>query len=141
MKETTVMKTMNSEIKKVVNRVKTAQERLNQFVQGQEWVDEARRYAEKQRHEVKKLLTSDLGKVRTFIEKERKELEKFQKQIPGEVKKFRTLIAGQRKELTKLLARLSKANAGKKAAPKKARKTTTTGKKKSASGSSASAGA
>jgi hypothetical protein len=59
---------------------------------------------------VKKLLSSDLGKVKSFIERERKELERFQKQIPGEVKKFKKLITQQRKDLEKVLGSLGALN-------------------------------
>jgi hypothetical protein len=104
------MKTnMNAEIKKIVLKAKTAQEKLQVLLKSQDWVEEARRYAEKQGKEVRKLLTSDVGKVKTFLEKERAELERFQKQIPGEVKKLRTFVKGQRKELGKLLANVRKA--------------------------------
>ena len=34
-----------------------------------------------------------------FIERERKELERFQKQLPGEVKKIRAFMTEQRREL------------------------------------------
>jgi len=94
---------MNAELKKIVSRVKTAQTRLQTVLNKQDWMEEARKYAEKQGTEVKKLLSSDLGKVKTFIERERKELERFQKQIPGEVKKFRKLLMQQRKDLEKML--------------------------------------
>ena len=52
---------------------------------------------------MRKLLTADLGKVKTFLERERKDLERFQRQIPGEVKKLRDFVKGQRRELEKLL--------------------------------------
>jgi hypothetical protein len=101
---------VNEDIKKVLGRVKEAQSTLQTYLKKQVWVEEARKYAEKQGKEVRKLLSSDLGKVKTFIEKERKELEKFQKQLPGEVAKLRTFVKGQRKELQKLLIRVGKAN-------------------------------
>lgn len=112
---------MNPELKKIVSRMKTAQKKLEVMLDQQDWMEEARKYAEKQGSEVKKLLSSDFGKVKTFIERERKELERFQKQIPGEVKKFKTLLAGQRKELEKALKKLGAAKAkGFKKAAKKA---------------------
>ena len=101
---------MNGELKKVVNRVKTAQESLQAVLKNQKWMEDARRYAERQGKEVKKLLSSDLGKVRTFIERERKELDRFQRQIPGEVKKLRAFVEGQRKELEKLLKNVRAVN-------------------------------
>lgn len=127
---------MNPELKKIVSRVKTAQKKLEVMLDQQDWMEEARKYAEKQGNEVKKLLTSDFGKVKTFIERERKELERFQKQIPGEVKKFKTLLQGQRKELEKALKKLGAAKAKSfKGTPKKATGT----KKKSSKAASTSA--
>jgi hypothetical protein len=105
---------MNGELKKILGRVKEAQGQLQSMLKDKTWVEEARKYAEKQGKEVKKLLDSDVAKVKTFIERERKELEKFQKQIPGEVKKFRKFVDGQRKELEKLLRRVNGVKAGKK---------------------------
>ncbi len=104
---------MNTDLKKIVSRVKAAQTRLQSMLNNQDWpgyMEEARKYAEKQGSEVKKLLSSDLGKVKTFIERERKELERFQKQIPGEVKKFRKLLTQQRKDLESVLGSLGALN-------------------------------
>lgn len=109
---------MNTDLKKIVSRVKDAQKKLQTVLKNQDWMEEARHYAEKQGNEVKKLLSSDLGKVKTFLERERKELERFQKQIPGEVKKFRTLLMRQRKDLEKMLSSLG-TMAKKKAGAKK----------------------
>src|SRR6185295_8090510 len=99
---------VKADIKKVVTRVKAAQQTLHTYLQKQRLVEEARKYAEKQGKEVRKLFGGDLAKVKTFLEKERKELEKFQKQLPEEVKKLRTFVSGQRKELQKLLIRVGK---------------------------------
>jgi len=105
------MNKMNAELKKVVGRVKTAQAQLQTLLKDKSWLDEARKYAERQGKEVKKLLSGDVSKVKTFIERERKELERFQKQIPGEVQKLRKFVDGQRKELEKLLKTVRKAKA------------------------------
>lgn len=102
---------LNAEFKKVVGKVRSAQEKFQALLKNQDWVDEARQYAERQGQEVKKLLSADVDKVKAFIEKERKELERFQKEIPGEVKKLKNLIQGQRKELEKLLATVRKTGA------------------------------
>lgn len=114
------MNKMNAELKKVVSRVKTAQTQLQALLKDKTWMEEARKYAERQGKEVKKLLAGDVSKVKTFIEKERKELERFQKQIPGEVDKLRKFVDGQRKELEKLLktVRKAKANGRNGSAPK-----------------------
>lgn len=116
---------MNSELKKVVDRVVTAQSQLQAMLKDKTWVEEARKYAEKQSKEVKKLLKADVSKVKTFIERERKELERFQKQIPGEVKKIRKFVDGQKKELEKLLTSVRRTGA----TGSRTRKSTTSRKK------------
>lgn len=134
---------MNTELGKVVENLKAAQGRLQNLVKNKGWIDEARKYAEKQGKEVKKLLSADVGKVRTFLERERKELERFQKSLPGEVNKLRKLVVSQRKEFESLLKKVKKATkkggkVSKKAAPhKKVAKVTKKGK--SSAGASASA--
>lgn len=117
---------VNTEIKKVVSRVKTAQAQLQTLVKSQDWVDEARKYADRQRREVRKLLNGDVTLVKNFLERERKELEKIQKRIPGEVDKFRKFVKVQRKELEKLLQTVRKASANGNGRAK----TRSTGKKK-----------
>jgi hypothetical protein len=99
---------VSADFKKVISRVKQVQGKLQTLLERTDWVDEARKYAEVQGKEVKKLLSGDLAKVKNFIERERKELERFQKEIPGEVKKFKGFIEGQRKELEKLLSNVRK---------------------------------
>ena len=103
------MKKVNTEVKKVVERAKNAQSKLQGILKSQDWIEEARKYAEKQGKEVKKLLNADAVKVKSFLEKERKELERFQKEIPGEVKKLRAFVKTQRKELDKLIKNLRRA--------------------------------
>src|SRR4051812_30060237 len=102
------MAKMNDDLKKVVGRVKAAQKSLQTFFKSQDWVEEARKYAERQGKEVRKLFSSDLTKVKSFLEKERRELERLQKQLPGEVEKLRSFVQGQRRELKKLLVRVRK---------------------------------
>ena len=104
-----LMKAKNAEVKKVVDRAKKAQSKLHTMLQNQDWIEDARKYAEKQGKEVKKLLSSDVSRLKTFLEKERKELERFQKEIPGEVKKLRGFVKTQKKELEKLLKNLRRA--------------------------------
>jgi hypothetical protein len=136
------MNKMNAEIKKVVGRVKAAQAQLQTLLKDKTWIDEAKKYADRQGKEVKKLLAGDVSKVKTFIERERKELERFQKQIPGEVQKLRKFVDGQRKELEKLLKNVRKVKAsGPKAgkASNGAGKAKKSGAKKSESSASPSA--
>ena len=102
------MKSMNSEIKKVVERVKEAQVQLQGLVKSHDWVEEARKYAERQGKEVKKLFAPDVEKMKSFLEREKKELERFQKQIPSEVKKFKKFVNMQKKEFEKLLSNVRK---------------------------------
>ena len=111
---------MNAEIKKVVSRVKEVQTQLQGLIKSQDWVEEARKYAERQGKEVKKLFAPDVEKIMDFLERERKELEKIQKQIPGEVKKFRKFMTMQKKEFEKLLSNVRSLP---KAAPSKGKKT------------------
>lgn len=99
---------MNTELKRMMDRIKDAQKRLQKIVKDQDWVGEARRYAEKHGVEMRRLFSTDMDKVKIFLERERKELERVQKQIPGEVKKFRDLLAAQRVEFEKLIRNLSK---------------------------------
>ena len=130
------MKAMNSEFKKVVTRVKAAQSQLQVMLKDAAWVEDARKYAERQGKEVKKLIKGDVSKMKTFLERERKELNKFQKQIPSEVKKLRKFVTIQKKEFEKLLAGMrnmkfaapKKVKSGAKKATKKA-----SSKKKTAS--------
>jgi dsDNA-specific endonuclease/ATPase MutS2 len=129
-----VMK-MNGDLKKLVGKVKATQKRLQEALQDTTWIEDARQFAKKQGKEVKTLITSDLDKVKSFLEKERKELEKFQKQIPGEVKKLRTFVKAQRQDLEKLLAPVGRT--AKKPAPKKK----ASAKKKSSAKTSSTASA
>lgn len=135
-----IMKAMNSEIKKVVTKVKEAQVQLQSLVKDYDWVGEARKYAERQGKEMKKLFAPDVRKMKDFLERERKELERFQKQIPGEVKKIQKFVNLQKKELEKVLANVRKmSQAGSKGSKGGAKKTKstkkagTTGTKKKAS--------
>jgi hypothetical protein len=102
---------MRDTVKKVVTRVKAAQGRLQTVLKNQDWVEDARKFAEREGKEVRKLLAGDVSRVKTFLERERKELEKIQKQIPGEVKKVRDYVQKQGKELEKLLSNVKKASA------------------------------
>ena len=135
------MKAMNSEIKKVFDRVKDVQGQLQTLVNGQDWIEEARKYAKRQGKEVKKLFGPDVQKMKKFLETERKALLRFQKQIPGEVKKLNKYLTHQRKEFEKLLTQVSKMTVAKKSARKKASVSTKTKKSASPSKKRASAGA
>jgi dsDNA-specific endonuclease/ATPase MutS2 len=98
-------------------------ERINTLIKDN-WMDEARKFAERQGREVRKLIQSDLHRVRSFVEREKRDLEKLQKQIPGELNRWKKALEGQKKELTQLLN---------KAGPRGAAKAKASGKKKVAS--------
>ncbi len=139
------MKSVNSEIQKVVTRVKEAQVQLQSLIKSHDWIEEARKYAERQGKEVKKLFGPDVEKMKVFLEKERKELEKFQKQIPGEVKKFRKFVNLQKKEFEKLLTNVRKMSNGQSSGSKsggakkaKVKKTKAAAPKKKSAASAAS---
>lgn len=97
---------LNTELKKLVGRVQVARSRFQTLLNDRTWVDEARRYADRSKAEVQKLLEGDVTKVRAFLDREKRELERFQRQIPNEVKKFRRLMHGRRKELEQLVKTL-----------------------------------
>jgi hypothetical protein len=127
------MKT-NAELKRILDRVKTAQKKLHNLLKDQTWVEEARKYAEGQRREVKKLFAGDVSKVKAFIERNQKELERFQKDIPGEVDKLKKYVRAQRSELEKLLKNVRRAaKTGRPAKPAGAKRKST---RKSTSSSS-----
>ena len=102
------MKPIKSEIKLMVGKVKKAQSQFQDLLKSHDWVEEAREYAERQGKEIKTLFAGDVEKMKSFLEKERKELEKFQKQIPSEVKKFKKFIGSQKKDFEKLLKNVKK---------------------------------
>jgi DNA anti-recombination protein RmuC len=132
------MKPINVEIKKVVNRVKEAQVQLQKMVKSHDWIDDARHYAERQGKEVKKLFTSDVEKLKAFLERERKELESFQKHLPSEMKKIRKFVNVQKKEFGKLLLSIRKITAesvGTAAKARKLKKSTKPKKSSSTTGS------
>ena len=101
---------MNEEIKKVVGQLKQAQVKLQKTLKGTDWVGEVKKYADSQGKELKKILSGDVQKVKTFVEKEKKILEGFQKQIPGEVEKLKTFVHKQRREVEKMLRLVKRAS-------------------------------
>lgn len=108
------IKGMNAELKKVLDRVKGARSQIQNLIQDKAWVVEAKKYAEKQGKEVKRLIDTDVALLKKFLEKEKTELEKIQKQIPEEVAKIKKFVASQKQELQTLLTSV-KAKAGTKA--------------------------
>jgi hypothetical protein len=97
------IKDVNSELKKVLARVKTAQGQIQTLLKDKSWMDEAKKYAERQGKEAKKLINADVAKLKAFVEREKKELAKLQAQVPGEVAKIKKFVDSQKKELGSLL--------------------------------------
>jgi antitoxin component HigA of HigAB toxin-antitoxin module len=106
-------------VKKILDRVKSARTQVESLLKDRSWIDQAKRVATKQGQEAKRILDSDIVKLKTFLEKERKELEKLQGQIPGEVQKIKKFMDQQKQELAKLLGTV-KTVAEKKASKAKA---------------------
>ena len=82
------MGAVNNEVKKIISRAKKVQGKLQEVLKNQDWVEEAKKYADKQKKEVKKLLNTDTAKLKAFLERERKHLERLQNQLPGEIAKW-----------------------------------------------------
>jgi hypothetical protein len=97
------MPTPRIDVQKILGRLKEARIQIETLLKDRSWVEEAKKAAEKQGQEVKKLLDTDVAKLKAFLEKEKKELEKLQASIPGEVEKLKKFVDDQKKELTKLL--------------------------------------
>ncbi|MBC7385771.1 MAG: hypothetical protein H7301_06375 [Cryobacterium sp.] len=107
------MSAAKTNAKKILERVRNARSQLESFLKDRSWIEEAKKIAEKQGNEVKKLIDTDVAKLRVFLEKEKKELEKLQAQIPGEVTKIKKFVEAQKKELSGLLTS-AKSGKGKK---------------------------
>jgi hypothetical protein len=127
---------LNAEVKKVVGQLKTAQKKFQQVINNKNLVEDLRGYAEKQGKELKKLLSADVSKVKTFIERERKELDKLQKQLPGELQKIGKFLGDQRKEFEKVIKQASRQVAAKKGGKTASKKKAAAPKKKATSKSS-----
>lgn len=118
------MKQLNQEFKKVMEQLRTAQSQIQSMIKNKDLVEEAKKFANQQGAEVKKLVEGDIKKIKRFIDKKKPEIKKLQKTIPAEVKKLQTFVNTQKSEIEKLLKkarRLSKLS--KKTAPAKKRPT------------------
>jgi len=91
------------DVQKIIGRLKEARTQIETLIKDRSWMEEAKKVAEKQGQEVKKILDGDVAKLKAFLEKEKKELEKLQASIPGEVEKLKKFVDTQKQELTKLL--------------------------------------
>ncbi len=70
----------------------------------------AKKYADKGQSEIKTRLTDDFAKIQKLIDKERKDLEALQRQIPKEMNKLSKFLVKQTKEVQKVLTTLSTKN-------------------------------
>jgi len=91
------------DVKKLYMKVRQAQTQFRTILQDGSWMDDAKKYVERQGAEMQKLIHGDLEKLRTFVEHERRELNRIQKEFPKEVTRWKKYLASQRKELEKLL--------------------------------------
>ena len=87
--------TIEADLKKVMARVKSVHSEIKGLLKQTKWVDEARKNAKSQGREVMEMFAGDIDRVRGFLERERRELERFHKQLPEEVEKFRKFVRGQ----------------------------------------------
>ncbi len=113
---------MKNDFASLIGKVKEAQSRLKDVLEDTSWVEDARKYAEQQSKDIKKLVKADVNHVKKFLETERKELDKFQKMIPGEVEKFKKFVDCQKKEFDRLLDNIRQVHAGEEAPKAKAAK-------------------
>jgi hypothetical protein len=93
-----------NKFKDVVGQLKTKQKQLQHLV-SKDTLKEAKKYAETSSKELKNMLknNTDVKKVKSFIEKEAKEIHKLQKAIPTELAKFSKFVETQKKEFEKIL--------------------------------------
>ncbi len=116
------MKSLGLDLKKLVKQVRDLQEQMQDLIQSQDWIEEAKKYAHGKSKKAQKRFGSDFEKLKVFLESERKELERLQKKIPTEVKKIKAFVESQKQEFEKVLG-LFRASVGtqakKESAPKK----------------------
>ncbi len=123
-------KKIQSELHKVLGKVKNAQNKLHEVLSHQPVLDEARKYAKHQSKEVKKLFAGDVTKILQFVEKEKKQLERLSGSLPEEIKKVKAFVSAQKKELTALLKSMRTLKPAKKAKKKSSKKSVTKKSKK-----------
>lgn len=99
------------DLKAIVSKAKGAQKKIQAVLNNQAWLDEARLLAERQKKELSKLISGDVTKVKSFVEQERKALEKLQKEIPSDLTRYKTFFSTQKAEYQKLLKSLTQVQA------------------------------
>lgn len=106
---------IESELKKVFQQIKRTKGQIQGMIKDGSLLEEAKKYAETQGKEVKKLIRGDLTKVRGFLEKEKKELKQFQtkldklqKNLPSEIRKLRAYMDGQLIEAERFVRKMKR---------------------------------
>jgi len=80
------------------------------MINRKELLKEAQNFADRQRREFKKIIKTDAARLKTYLEKERREIQKLQTRLPGEIKKIRQYAETQRRELDKLIKKVKTAS-------------------------------
>lgn len=106
------MGTIDTEVKRIVGRLRAAQGQVRTLLKDRSWIDDARKYAERRQGELTRLVRADVEKVRAFLVREKKEVEKLQRRLPREIEKVRKYVRAQRGEFEKLLKQLKTSAAG-----------------------------
>src|SRR5689334_8001530 len=117
-----ILNAVNQEVGNLMKQLKMAQKQVQEMLKTKDIVNQAKKYANTQSAEVRKVLASDAKVVKAFLEKEKCELSEFQKQINTDVKKLSAFVLSQRKDFEKLIRDLSKKKVTKTALPKAKKK-------------------
>lgn len=126
------MTKISVDLKNILRKIKGVQVQFKKTFDGKSVAVEAKKYADRQSKDLKKLINQDIEKVRSFLEDQKSEVERFQKQIPAEVKKWSQYLTSQRKELESILRTVSSGTAPKKkgSSKPKAKKSASPAKKR-----------
>lgn len=125
---------MASDLNNLLNRVRDLQTMLEAKLEESVLMRDLKKYAASQQKVLKKKINSsaDIKKVVTYVEKQRKHLDKVAKNLPKEVATVGKFVKAQRKEFEKLGKKLIQelSTGDLKAASATARRATTTKTKK-----------
>ncbi len=84
---------------------------LQNLLRDPKWINEARKFAQNvassQTAELKKILRSDVKRVKSFIAKERETIEGLQARLPEELARIKRYVGRRKKELNKLVETLT----------------------------------
>ena len=87
------MKEINKQIRRIVTQVTKTKNDLEKFAQSKDWVKDARAFAEKKSQMVQKTVVPKAKRVRTLIDREVHEINKFGKRVKKTVQR----VVGARK--------------------------------------------